>query len=70
MSTLHPSSPAWTTPPAAAEVDQALVHDYIRRFGRRPSPGDLTRYHEAQVGLAWRLAARTRRRASLVITRL
>ncbi len=63
MSTTHPSSPA-------VEVDQALVHDYIRRFGRRPSAADLADDQRARAGLAWRLVARTRRRASLVITRL
>lgn len=51
------------------DVDQALVHQFIRVFGRRPTPGELSRYQQAQVGLAWGLAARTRRGVARVIAR-
>jgi hypothetical protein len=65
MTTSHiaePSDRSFTDP------DQALVHQYIRVFGHRPTPEELARYRRAQLGMAVQLPARLRRGAARIIT--
>ena len=50
--------------------DQALVHHYIRVFGRRPTADDLVRYQRARSRLSLGFPARARRRAAQLIVRL
>ncbi len=53
------------------EPDMALIHHFIRLFGRVPSPGDLSAYQRARAGLALRRPGRRlRRRAARLIVRL
>ena len=63
-----------TTSYLAGHGDQALIHQFIRVFGHRPTPHELERYQRARAGLSAQqpaqLPARLRRRAARLITRL
>lgn len=50
--------------------DRMLAHQFIRLFGRKPTPIELARYREAQTRVRYRLHARARRHAARMITRL
>jgi hypothetical protein len=50
--------------------DHVLVHQYIRLFGRRPTPEQLTQYRTAKARVRHRLRFRVRRRTARVLTRL
>jgi hypothetical protein len=50
--------------------DQPLVHQFIRRFGYRPTPDELSRYEHARASLAVQIPARVRRRVARIITRM
>jgi hypothetical protein len=50
--------------------NQPLVHQFIRKFGYRPTPDELSRYERARVSLAVQIPARARRRAARIITRM
>jgi hypothetical protein len=50
--------------------DQALVHHFIRVFGRRPAPAELKHYQRPRSRLALRLPARARRRVAQLIVRM
>ncbi|GAA1971331.1 hypothetical protein GCM10009798_35250 [Nocardioides panacihumi] len=58
MTTSHPS-----------QGDQPLVHEYIRRFGRRPSAAELEKFRASQApDLA--VLAKMRHRLAHLITRI
>jgi hypothetical protein len=50
--------------------DHMLAHQFIRLFGRRPTPIELAQYRDAQTRVRYRLHARARRHAARMITRL
>jgi hypothetical protein len=52
------------------EPDQALVHQFIRAVGRRPTPEELGRYHSARSHVSLRLPRRARRRLARLMGRL
>jgi hypothetical protein len=52
------------------EPDQALVHQFIRVVGRRPTPEELRRYHSARSHLSLRLPRRARRGLARLMGRL
>lgn len=56
--------------PRADDEERALVHQFIRLFGHRPSLDELDRYRSAHAGVAVHLPARLRRGAARLITRL
>ena len=56
-----------TTEPV--EDDHVLVHQFIRRFGRRPTPDELAAYRADQSRLS-RARLRARARVALMLTRL
>jgi hypothetical protein len=52
------------------EPDMPLVHDFIRIFGRKPKPGELSTYQRARARMALRRPGGLRRRAARLIVRL
>lgn len=52
------------------ESEPALEHQFIRLFGRDPSPSELQRYQRARAQVGLRLPSRTRRGAARLIVRL
>ena len=52
------------------EPDQALVHQFIRVVGRRPTPEELGRYQTSRSGAILGLPSRARRGLARLITRL
>jgi hypothetical protein len=52
------------------EPDQALVHQFIRVVGRRPTPEELRRYQSARSGVSLFLPRRARRGLARLIVRL
>jgi hypothetical protein len=52
------------------EDDHVLAHQFIRLFGRRPSPSELERYRAAQARVRYRMRSRTRRRLARLISRM
>jgi len=50
-------------------TDQALVHQFIRIVGRRPTLVELEQYECARSKMVTRIPARIRRRAACVIAR-
>ena len=52
------------------EPDQALVHQFIRIVGRRPTPEELRRYESARSRRSLRLPSRARRGLARLIVRL
>jgi hypothetical protein len=55
---------------SADERDQPLVHQFIRLFGRVPTPAELDRYQRSRADAARRLSSRVRQRAAQLIHRL
>lgn len=55
---------------SAGPSDQALVHHFIRTFGRRPSAEELARYELGEPRPGMCLGSRARRRAAQAIVRL
>jgi hypothetical protein len=51
------------------EPDQALVHQFIRLFGRVPTPTELERYERARTRVRLRLPHRVRREAARIVSR-
>jgi hypothetical protein len=52
------------------DIDQPLIHQFIRLFGHRPTPLELERYQRARASLTGQLPARLRRHAARMVTRL
>lgn len=50
--------------------DQPLVHQFIRLFGRRPTPQELEQFQNARAAIAGERPLRLRHRAARLITRL
>jgi hypothetical protein len=56
--------------PSAPDSDQALVHQFIRLVGHRPTAEELRRYQHHRTQAALRLSAHLRRSAARLIARL
>ena len=52
--------------PVGSEIDQALVHGFIRVHGRRPELRELERYRDGRSGVVRRRPRRTRAVARLI----
>ena len=49
--------------------DQPLVHQFIRRFGRRPTADELDRFQESQAAVGSAVRAKVRHRLARLIMR-
>jgi hypothetical protein len=56
--------------PSAPDSDQAMVHQFIRLVGRRPTAEELRRYQQHRSRAALRLPSHLRRSAARLIARL
>jgi hypothetical protein len=56
--------------PSVTDHDPALVHQFIRLVGRRPTPEELRRYQQHRSRAALRLPLGLRRGAARLVARL
>jgi hypothetical protein len=56
--------------PVDHDDEHLLVHQYIRLFGRRPSPKELADYRSAVTRVRYRMRPRVRRRIATIVARL
>lgn len=59
-----------TSSEAPLDDDNLLAHEFIRRFGRRPSPRELAKYRDARARIGYRMRSRAQRRFARLITRV